>query len=438
MIKETVRQYLEKYAGIRRRIEGTPPSPVDIAIIIPIKNEFPGICDTIESLNSCEVPVEISVLVIGIVNNSDDDAQEIRENNLRSLQFFSELSDTKSITYRVIDASTRENALPAKSAGVGLARKTGMDEALNYLKDPEKGILVCLDADCTVNKQYINAIRTAFSASSVYAAVTMFAHRLKGLDEIHTRAILLYEIYIRLYACGIKAAGSPYGYLPVGSTMMCTGEYYIKAEGMNKRKAAEDFYFLEKLSKITPIHTIQDAIVYPSARISRRVPFGTGPAIDDILAGKRDAEKIYNPAIFVLIARWLKAFYTEEALSPDLYLNAAREIHPAVFSYLSSPAIIKEMENLLKNTKSGKTLLRQKIRWFDALKTLRMIHTIRDEAIPDIPAEKAIQNFAAMIGANLPLLSGNSNHRLKQLCDWLREIHNKEILFGQNSDTMPK
>ena len=32
--------------------------------------------------------------------------------------------------------------------------------------------------------------------------------------------------------------------------MLCTPDAYVKVEGMNKRKAAEDFYFLEKLAKI--------------------------------------------------------------------------------------------------------------------------------------------------------------------------------------------
>lgn len=430
MIKETLRQYLGKYAGIRYRIEGNTPSPADIAIIIPIKNEFPGICTTIESLNNCEVSDNVFVTVIGVVNNSEAEEPDIVENNRKSIEFFKSLeykNKEGNIRVTYIDAASPGKALPQKSAGVGLARKIGMDEGLTLLKNPDTGIIVCLDADCIVNKEYIKQIHHKFASLDLHAAVAMFQHQTDGADEAHQAAILQYEIYIRFYACGLKAVHSPYAYLPVGSTMMFTGRIYMKAEGMNQRKAAEDFYFLEKVAKISPIYSIPEALVYPSGRTSRRVPFGTGPAVEDILAGKRDADKIYNPEIFFFLGKWLQLFYTEELYPADFYLTQAEAIHPGVYSYLGNPVIKREMENFLHHSKPGAGLLKRKIRWFDALKTLRMVHTIRDEFIPDISINESIKKLALLIHVSAPESTSDAIENLTIQRKWLSNLHQADI-----------
>lgn len=78
---------------------------------------------------------------------------------------------------------------------------------------------------------------------------------------------------------GLEVSGSPYAFHTIGSTMACDAEMYVKIQGMNKKKAAEDFYFMEKLSKNVKIHKIISAKVYPSSRGSWRVPFGTGRSV---------------------------------------------------------------------------------------------------------------------------------------------------------------
>ena len=72
------------------------------------------------------------------------------------------------------------------------------------------------------------------------------------VDNDETKAIICYEIFLRYYVLGLKFAKSDYAFHTIGSTMLCTPDAYVKVEGMNKRKAAEDFYFLEKLAKIYP------------------------------------------------------------------------------------------------------------------------------------------------------------------------------------------
>lgn len=396
----------------------------DIAIIIPIKNENPGFQETIHSLLKCTPPKRTKIAVIAVVNNSANDSDDIKENNRQSLLWlksFAERSSQTRLQVAWIDAS-QQKPLDPKDAGVGLARKSGMDEALVRLADPLKGLLVCLDADCTVNMDYLIAIEEEYLFGEFKAGVARFEHSTDGLSQEHLSAILSYELYIRLYAAGVTYAGSHYSYLPVGSTIITTGAVYMAAEGMNKRKAAEDFYFLEKVAKFTPIKTIHGAMVYPSARTSRRVPFGTGPAVDDILKGERNPDLIYNPEIFNYLRDWLSMFSAPALLLKEEYLEAAKGIHPGVYGYLSTPVITRELGNFLAHSNPGKDLIRRKRSWFDALKTLRMVHTIRDGYLPDIPVDEAIEKFAEITGLTSQTYIPDKSERLKKQLEWIRII----------------
>jgi len=73
---------------------------------------------------------------------------------------------------------------------------------------------------------------------------------------------------------------------------------YAKIGGMNRRKAGEDFYFLHKLMPMSNYAELKDLAVFPQARISDRVPFGTGRAMAEIEAGNKDFSLVYNALIF--------------------------------------------------------------------------------------------------------------------------------------------
>ena len=51
----------------------------------------------------------------------------------------------------------------------------------------------------------------------------------------------------------------------------------IGARSWRKRNAGEDFYLLEKLSKVAPLRKLSGAPILLRSRESFRVPFGTGP-----------------------------------------------------------------------------------------------------------------------------------------------------------------
>ena len=164
-----------------------------------------------------------------------------------------------------IDASSPGLEIPDRDGGVGTARKIGMDAALQIVdaRAAGGGVICCLDADTLVEENYLSAFWTYFTRTGDPAAVSAYAHQ-KPDDPELLAAICCYEIFLRSYVIGLSYAGSPYAFHSIGSTMACTAEGYTDVRGMNRRGAAEDFHFLNKLAKIGKIGTITETTVFPS------------------------------------------------------------------------------------------------------------------------------------------------------------------------------
>ena len=82
---------------------------------------------------------------------------------------------------------------------------------------------------------------------------------------------------------------------------------YALSGGMNRRKAGEDFYFLHKIGPLGKIVAVRNTAVYPSARLSDRVPFGTGKAQQEWLVQSNRHRFLYHPQIFEDLRSFLNA-----------------------------------------------------------------------------------------------------------------------------------
>jgi hypothetical protein len=67
---------------------------------------------------------------------------------------------------------------------------------------------------------------------------------------------------------------------------------------MNRRQAGEDFHFLHKIVLLGDYGHIKTATVFPAARISNRVPFGTGAALKRWEEGDKELQTAYSLKIF--------------------------------------------------------------------------------------------------------------------------------------------
>ena len=404
-----VKKYLDKYGTEVRPLTWRSSSHIEMIIVVPAISEYENVKQLLASLLAADNKYADKILVMFVVNNLKSSNDEVKIENQKTIEYLrAKLSDeisVESFSLGFIDAATSGNELDEKNGGVGLARKIGMDAALSLFNygSSKKKILVCLDADCTVSQNYFTEIYEEFNKHNLSAAVVSFQHSLA--DETNREAILCYEIFLRYYVLCLRFAGSPYAFHTIGSTMICDVESYIKVEGMNKQKAAEDFYFLEKLAKNVHIEKINNAFVYPSSRGSWRVPFGTGQRVNRFLSQTQNEYLLYNFNSFLVLKDWLQLFLSNN-FSAEEFLTEAEKIHQSLAAFLSEQKFEKAWSEISRTAKTDEQLQRQKNIWFDGFKTLKLIHSLRDNGFPPQPMFASLNRLFEEMKIEIDFRSG--------------------------------
>lgn len=210
------------------------------------------------------------------------------ENNAESLRLLHEFPGFDII---VIDCSSKGRGWTGKRHGVGYARKTLMDR-INAVAGADD-IIVSLDADSVFSENYLGSLARNFHDHPESAALSVpYFHKTPN-DCNAGRAMLRYEIYMRHYFLNLKRIGSPYAFTALGSAMALPVWAYRAIGGMTPKLSGEDFYFMQKLRKFGQVLLWNDEMIYPEARFSDRVFFGTGPAMIKGAAGDWSSYPIY-------------------------------------------------------------------------------------------------------------------------------------------------
>ena len=263
--------------------------------------------------------------------------------------------------------------LDSKHAGVGWARKLGMDLATQRFKTINfNGIIVGLDADTVVESNYFNSIYSSISNNNFSAASIHFEHPITGdsYSEVHLEQIIYYELHLRYYKNSLMYSNLPYSFHTIGSAFALTASAYARQGGMNRRKAGEDFYFINKLIKGEIFGEITDTKVIPSPRISYRVPFGTGRAILEGLNTQRDLSLTYDFQSFEIIHSWINRIKNKDFK----YENFSVKLK----AYMEESEWVKHHAMILNNTNSHENYLKFFYNIFDAFWMLKFIHFLRD------------------------------------------------------------
>jgi hypothetical protein len=444
-LPENVEKYLKKHSVPKWNIELSKDGKYDNIIVIPAISEFENIKFVLGSLIENDAKYFSSTLVVFVINNLETSEERIKSDNEISLYFLRNIINgqanddlsaaliSSDLTIGLVDASSRGEELPENHGGVGLARKIGMDLALtlfNY-ENSNKKILICTDADCTFDKNYLTEIVSNFNKKKLSAAVVNYRHDTSGNNE-NTKAIICYEYYLRYYVLFQRYADSHFAFHTIGSTMCCDCESYIKVEGINKKKAAEDFYFLEKLAKQVKIEKITSTTVYPSGRGSWRVPFGTGQRVNRYLAKEQDEYLLYNPANFEILKKWNEALYKNSDLV-SYYLEAGENIHPELYKFLIKQEFDRAFSKILNRTNDVKQINNQKKFWFDGFRTLKLIHYLRDAVNPNINAFDAIDILFEKLGISVDIKRDKGTipelEMQKKYLEVLRKLDNEDLSY---------
>ncbi|MFT5138472.1 MAG: hypothetical protein ACI9H8_000855 [Lysobacterales bacterium] len=409
-------QYLRRYA--EPEISALEILPVDIpwsdVLVIPACNESP------EFLRP-PPPSDGRSLTILVINESGSASAEVSRTNqdlahtiahqfeLRwnsesrfpdfGMCLFKDRQAPRDIL--LVDRFNKDRKLPAKG-GVGLARKIGADLAASLIhKESIRSQWIhCSDADVHLPETYF-AFSKSIENKSAYSALVYPYHHLGQANDAEAETVALatgmYEASLRYYVQGMKFAGSPYAFHTIGSTMVVNTHHYKKVRGFPKREAGEDFYLLNKLAKVgqvlEPDSSGQCQPIIIAARRSDRVPFGTGAAVNKITALENPTGDFlfYHPEVFHLLKLWLQALPLFWELKTTDLCHGLPPEQPALHSGLSAIGTPKALAHALKQSKDLDQFLKQMHTWFDAFRTLKLIHYLRDDYLSSIPHHELLK-----------------------------------------------
>jgi glycosyltransferase involved in cell wall biosynthesis len=396
------------------RITGQPAGAFHGAVVIPSLAESRNLPQTLHSLAANPSGFLSRFLLLVVVNQRGDASPGERADNGATLDLLPAWKREYGLEHLYwVDAASTGNELPPKQ-GVGLARKIGLDLALAHLDftgdDP---LLVCLDSDTVVQPDYLSAITGHFDETVAGGASIPYRHR-PARDPAGQMAIDRYELFLRAYVLGLEQAGSPYAFHTVGSAMACRASAYAASGGMNRRLAGEDFYFLQQVHKVAGVAPLTGTIVHPSPRQSHRVPFGTGRAVGEMLAQGSGRLLFYQPMLFEILGEWLQCAARSDGADGTDLMNRAGKISFHLRGYLEQAGFSAAWDNLLRHNPDENRLTAAFHGWFDAFRTMRLLHHLSDCAWPRVPPEQAVRPLleraacdgAADVGGLLERLRG--------------------------------
>jgi hypothetical protein len=190
--------------------------------------------------------------------------------------------------------------------------------------------------------------------------------------------------------------------------MVCRAAAYAAVGGMNRKRAGEDFYFLQGLAKYGKVGHINATTVYPSMRISDRVPFGTGRKMGEMAESADKNIPFYNPEIFRILKGFI-AFLSGadfQGMNGQDAFEACRAINGALADYLDSKKFNNAWDKIRKNSKDDVQFRKNLHVWFDAFQTFKLAHHLRDNGYGNaamLPAISTLLSMAGREGEALPV-----------------------------------
>ena len=383
-----IKKYLDRYAeeeALHIKMSGKSFRNV---VVIPACSEAPEFLDS-------DIEIADKTLIIVVANAPHDNVARI-DNTAEMLVAIEQ--KYPQVLNRFVDAAATLRDIDGKSGlllvdrcragrtidpkkGVGLARKIGADIACALIDSGVilSGKIYSTDADVILPHGYFCCDDLCCAA-----AVFPFVHNAPADCDAGIRlAGEYYDRSLRYYVSGLQWAGSPYAFHTIGSCLVVDCLAYAQVRGFPQRAAGEDFYLLNKLAKVGKVISLDSPFIDIEIRASERVPFGTGPAVKKIAAFDDIAREylFYNQQIFTLLQMWLESFelcWQEQRLQ----IKAGNSQIEVVLQEMGADRAVAAA---LAGTKDKARFCYAMNVWFDAFRTLKFIHHMRDRYYPSVP-----------------------------------------------------
>ncbi|ASK79762.1 hypothetical protein CF386_12020 [Paraphotobacterium marinum] len=390
---DVVEKYLTKYAEDEVRLlkDLHFNKSYKYQITIPAyKESFDFIARLIESFTD-------ELLILINVNQPDNVENSKEQNNLfKSIsQNFSARQSVGNITLFETNSSKPDLLLvdrftypiPHKK-GVGLARKILADISCWLIKNNivTSPFIASTDADTILPLNYFNFLSSYDSEETAL----IYPHEHLQIDNSKISLLtILYEKKLNYYVDGLNYARSRYAYHTIGSMIAFHHKVYCIVRGFPKRSAGEDFYFLNKVNKIKPVLTLKNPKIQILPRKSDRVPFGTGPTIQNLIENKIELTT-YDPRIFKYLKEVNLVF--NDPRDYKIFESFIKARIPLIsYNALKNIGFEKFLGNL--NNPTTEQLKTQLFLWFDALKTLKFIHYFQNHGFHQVPVNEACRHL---------------------------------------------
>jgi hypothetical protein len=415
-VEKYLRLYAEpEIAALDELVDGLPDQGSwENVMVIPACNETPEFLRT-------PPPCRGRSLMILVINESVSVSKEVSSNN-RALaasvqarfelkwQSAPEFSGFNLSLFRdplaprdvlLVDRFNEGRKLPVKG-GVGQARKIGVDLAVSLIhrRRINSHWVHCTDADVQLPDTYFTCTNSLQNSGSGYAVLIYPFHHSDDQERVENKEVVLatqlYELSLRYYVAGMRFAESPYAFHTIGSTMAVSAIHYAKVRGFPRREAGEDFYLLNKLAKVGSVLQLgmgpDCEALEIEARRSDRVPFGTGAAVIKItdLSDPVSDFRFYDPAVFELLRQWLRSL-------PAIWQSGSKDLATSInnqplLAALKQIKTDQALDHAFRQSKDLDQFTRQMHTWFDAFRSLKLIHILRDLDLPPISYAELVSN----------------------------------------------
>jgi hypothetical protein len=436
--QRTIEKYLARYAEPEacwndEQLTRLPHVPWKHAVTIPATGEHEYLPGALQSLDIAASSTGDGILVILVLNQRESAETGLCASNAKFSDWlkrdgscFVESLDAESTCpqslYRwhsldilVVDRTNTPWQF-ADNEGVGLARKIAADIALLLIF---KGRVTypwihMTDADARVPTDYFDQAVAASSVEQSTPSCLIYAYvhvpETDSDDDSNWLHTVKYELWLRYYVAGLRWAGSPYAFPTIGSIPACHFLAYAQVRGFPKLMAGEDFYLLNKLAKVGLVVQLGGDAVRILARDSDRVPFGTGRGVTKIAdleqAGREF--RVYHPSVFVFLRQFLEQVRdillsgaVPSAQTQDKLVEALVEAGPGdktgdqeyrrwISKLMTDLTLEKNIGNALQRSRNPRAAVRQFDDWFDAFRTLKLVHLLRDELFGTLPLAQAV------------------------------------------------
>jgi hypothetical protein len=407
---KAVSKYLARWAEPEAALADGIPESFGHALIVPAYGERESLFHLLASIPAGPAGPVLIVVVVNARKDSPRAAHEsnaaVRERFVKELPTPRALSETPPArTHELpggrlvwIDRASPGHLLP-EGQGVGLARKIGNDLALRLwaagrLSSPW---IHNTDADVLLPRDYFEQT-ASLDAGDAGAVLYFYEHRFEEDPDL-ALAGRLYEISLRYDVLGLDWADSPYAYQSMGSCIAIPPRAYARVRGFPRKNAAEDFYVLDKLGKVGSIVRLAGSPLLLEGRPSDRVPFGTGRALRDLSGGRRSLAnfRLTHPLVFAHLAAWLRVLDRLAETGGDA-IRALSEL-PEASPFFRTDLLRESLEKMgvshaiaeaREKSRDAGTLRRHLHTWFDAFRTRKLMHLLRDGGLGALPWREAL------------------------------------------------